>query len=114
MSPHHSLCKILHNWWCRGILISMSQLDIHPPTSEEAAIRTQLAAALDDWLAASGKTQAAAASMLGTTQARISEIKHGKVEHFSMDLLVRLAVRAGLRPRLLLASAGAGVPDGAP
>ena len=82
----------------------MNQPNNHVPATAELAIRAQLAAALDHWLSASGKTQAAAAAVLGTTQARISEIKHGKVDHFSMDLLVRLAARAGLQPRLLLSA----------
>ena len=41
---------------------------------------------------------------LGITQARVSDIKLGKIESFSLDLLVRLASRAGLRPRIKLAA----------
>lgn len=73
------------------------------PNAAEAAeieIRATLARGLEHWLVGSGLTQTAAAAKLGTTQARISEIKHGKVEQFSLDLLVRLAARAGLDPRL--------------
>ena len=72
---------------------------------EELTIRTQLTTALDYWLQHCGLTQVAAAAELGTTQARISEIKHGKTDHFSLDLLVRLAARAGLAPRLVLKEA---------
>lgn len=81
---------------------------LHSPA--EFGIRRELAAALEGWLVASHLTQAAAAARLGTTQARISEIKHGKVDHFSMDLLVRLAVRAGLEPRLVLTTPGNAAP----
>jgi predicted XRE-type DNA-binding protein len=35
---------------------------------------------------------------LGITQARVSEIKNGKINRFSLSMLVRLAGRAGLRP----------------
>jgi predicted XRE-type DNA-binding protein len=49
-------------------------------------------------------TQAAAAKVLGVTQARVSDLKRGKIERFSMDLLVRLAARAGLKPKLNLAA----------
>jgi predicted XRE-type DNA-binding protein len=52
----------------------------------------------------SGLTQTAAASELGITQARVSDIKRGRIESFSLDLLVRLAARAGLRPRIKLAA----------
>jgi predicted XRE-type DNA-binding protein len=74
----------------------------HAPDGDELAMRAALTAALDAWLAASGLTQTAAAQKLGTTQARVSDIKHGKTGQFSLDLLVRLAARAGLHPRLTL------------
>ena len=67
---------------------------------EEAEMRAVLTHALEAWLSASGLTQTAAAAVLGTTQARVSEIKHGKTGQFSLDLLVRLAARAGLQPRI--------------
>src|SRR2546429_1143989 len=38
------------------------------------------------------------------TQARVSDIKRGKIGRFSLDMLVRLASRAGLQPTLTLAS----------
>lgn len=65
-------------------------------------MRASITAALETWLLRSGLTQTLAADALGTTQARISEIKHGKTAHFSLDLLVRLAARAGLAPRVSL------------
>jgi predicted XRE-type DNA-binding protein len=49
-------------------------------------------------------TQAAAAKVLGVTQARVSDLKRGKINRFSMDMLVRLAARAGLKPKLKLAA----------
>jgi predicted XRE-type DNA-binding protein len=42
--------------------------------------------------------------VLGVTQARVSDLKRGKIDRFSMDLLVRLAARAGLKPKLNLAA----------
>jgi predicted XRE-type DNA-binding protein len=42
--------------------------------------------------------------VLDVTQARVSDIKRGKIGSFSLDLLVRLAARAGLRPKLRLAA----------
>ena len=74
---------------------------------EEAAeleIRSTLLRGLEHWLASSGMTQAKAAEALGITQARVSDIKRGKINQFSLDLLIRLAARAGLRPKLLLAA----------
>ncbi len=106
MSARHTLCAILHKRPRSGILISMNQRSPAAtaaiPAPEEVAIRDALGAALDAWLAGSRLTQTAAAAVLGTTQARVSEIKHGKTAHFSLDLLVRLAARAGLQPTLSL------------
>jgi len=70
----------------------------------EIEIRAQLLIGLEQWLEKSGMTQAAAAKVLGVTQARVSDLKRGKIDRFSMDLLVRLAARAGLKPKLNLAA----------
>jgi len=42
------------------------------------------------------------AKVLRVTQARVSDLKRGKIGSFSLDILVRLAARAGLRPDLSL------------
>jgi predicted XRE-type DNA-binding protein len=70
----------------------------------EMEIRSTLMIGLSKWLAQSDMTQVAAAKLLGLTQARISDIKRGNISRFSLDLLVRLAARAGLRPKLKLAA----------
>ncbi len=70
----------------------------------EMEIRAQLLRGLTDWLKASGLTQIRAAKALGVTQARVSDLNRGKINRFSLDLLVRVAARAGLRPRLKLAA----------
>ncbi len=49
-----------------------------------------------------GWTQAEAARHLGITQPRVSRLIKGKVEDFSLDMLLTLAARAGLRPALQL------------
>ena len=76
-------------------------------SQEEAAelkIRATLLRGLQDWLAASGKTQVVIAEQLNITQARVSDIKCGKINQFSLALLVKLAARAGLQPRIELAA----------
>jgi predicted XRE-type DNA-binding protein len=93
------LFKILHNRDAYRIL-QQAMNPHHDPAPEEAEMRAALTQALDAWLRASGLTQTAAAARLGTTQARVSEIKRGKTAQFSLDLLVRLAARAGMHPRL--------------
>jgi predicted XRE-type DNA-binding protein len=65
-------------------------------------MRAQLLMGLEHWLEKSRMTQSEAAKVLGVTQARVSDLKRGKIDRFSMDLLVRLAARAGLKPKLKL------------
>ena len=50
-------------------------------------------------------TQAQAAAALGISQSRVSDLVRGKWEKFSLDMLLMLAARAGLQPRLKLAKA---------
>jgi predicted XRE-type DNA-binding protein len=79
--------------------------DLFP--AEEAAeleIRSTLLRGLERWLAAQDMTQTRAAKTLGVTQARVSDLKRGKINQFSLDLLVRLAARAGLQPRMRLSA----------
>jgi hypothetical protein len=39
-----------------------------------------------------------------SAQARVSDIKRGKISQFSLDLLFRLAARAGLQPKVKIAA----------
>jgi len=43
-------------------------------------------------------------TFLGITQPRVSRLIKGKVEDFSLDMLLTLATRAGLRPELRLSA----------
>jgi predicted XRE-type DNA-binding protein len=79
--------------------------DLFPAAkAAEMEMRAQLLIGLEHWLKNSRMTQAEAAKVLGVTQARVSDLKRGKIDRFSMDLLVRLAARAGLKPKLKLAA----------
>ena len=79
--------------------------DLYPADqAAEMEMRSQLLSGLSHWLAESGMTQVEAAKVLGVTQARMSDLKRGRISRFSLDLLVRLAARAGLRPKLKLAA----------
>ena len=79
--------------------------DLYPADqAAEMEMRSQLLSGLSHWLAESGMTQVEAAKVLGVTQARMSDLKRRRISRFSLDLLVRLAARAGLRPKLKLAA----------
>jgi len=72
--------------------------------ADELVMRSTLLMGLEHWLKESGLTQTQAAKALGIAQARVSDIKRGKIGQFSQDMLVRLASRAGLKPKVKLAA----------
>ena len=79
--------------------------DLYPEDqAAEMEMRSLLLHGLATWLEASSMTQTELGKLLGVTQARISDIKRGRISRFSLDLLVRLAARAGLQPKLKLAA----------
>lgn len=82
----------------RGVFYDLFDAD----EAAELTVRAEALAGMRDWLAQSGLTQVAAAKVLGLTQARVSDLKRGKINTFSLDMLVRLATRAGLEPKLTL------------
>lgn len=84
----------------RGVFFDL----FDPDEAAELTMRAKLLHGLQSWLAVSDLTQTAAAKELGLTQARVSDIKRGNIDSFSLDLLVRLAERAGLHPTLRLAA----------
>ena len=79
--------------------------DLYPEDqAAELEMRSLLLIGLGRWIADSDMTQTEAAKVLGITQARVSDLKHGKISQFSLDLLVRMAARAGLDPKLKIAA----------
>jgi len=81
-------------------------LDLGFPPEEAAllAMRADLMAKLRLTINENGWTQAEAAKVLGIAQSRVSDLVRGKWERFSLDMLITLASRAGLHPRLELAA----------
>jgi len=74
---------------------------------DEAAIlqmRADLMADLRKFIKAKKLTQAKAAEMLGVTQSRVSDLTRGKWEKFSLEMLIILATKAGMRVTLKAAA----------
>jgi len=67
-------------------------------------MRVELMVYLEQFLEHSGWTQAEAAKRMGITQPRVSKLKRGKWEEFSLDMLLTLAARIGLRAELRMAA----------
>ena len=81
-------------------------LDLGFPPEEAAllAMRADLMAKLRLTIDEKGWTQAEAAKVLAIAQSRVSDLVRGKWERFSLDMLITLASRAGLHPRLEIAA----------
>lgn len=81
-------------------------IDLGFPPEEAAllAMRADLMAKLRLTIDEKEWTQAEAAKVLGIAQSRVSDLVRGKWEKFSLDMLITLASRAGLHPRLELAA----------
>jgi predicted XRE-type DNA-binding protein len=74
--------------------------DATEATVGEAAVmkaRSALMIVIAEHIRTLGLTQAEAASRLGVTQPRISDLTRGKVDLFSLDTLVNMLTTAGLR-----------------
>jgi predicted XRE-type DNA-binding protein len=70
---------------------------------DEAAIlqmRADLMANLRKFIKARKLTQSKAAEMLGVSQSRVSDLARGKWEKFSLEMLIILATKAGMRVTL--------------
>jgi predicted XRE-type DNA-binding protein len=77
----------------------------YPP--DEAAIlqmRADLMAKLRKFIKARKLTQTKAAEMLGVSQSRVSDLARGKWEKFSLEMLIILATKAGMRVTLKTAA----------
>jgi predicted XRE-type DNA-binding protein len=75
---------------------------------EEAAMmtmRSNVMIAIKDKVRAWNTTQARAARRLRITQPRLNDLLHGKINKFSLDTLLTLAARAGLKVKIDVRSA---------
>ncbi len=73
--------------------------------AENLRLRAALMMRIEDWVKASGLTQAAAAKVLGLTQPRLNAMLKGRIHLFSLDALVNVASKAGLSVRLVVKKA---------
>lgn len=67
-----------------------------PVPALKRQLGAQLAAFVEGWRAAD------VACLLGIDRARVSDLRRGALERFSLDMLVRLVTRAGRRVELRL------------
>lgn len=77
-------------------------LGFAPEEAEVLQMRADLMNGLALWIRDSGLPQSEVALRLGVTQARVSDLVRGKWKRFSLDMLLTLSARAGMRFRLEL------------
>jgi predicted XRE-type DNA-binding protein len=66
------------------------------------AMRTDCMIAIESWFVSSGLTRSLASKQLGIKPSRFEAILNGEVEQFTIDLLLNVAVNAGLTAKLTL------------
>jgi predicted XRE-type DNA-binding protein len=65
-------------------------------------LRAKLANEIIEQMHGRKLTQAKAAELIGVTQPRISDLRRGRLNLFSLDALVDMADRIGLRTRMVV------------
>jgi predicted XRE-type DNA-binding protein len=86
---------------CGNVFID---LGFEPAEAHVMLMRADLMIELEKLIVAKGWTQAEAAKRMGITQPRVSKLMKRKWDEFSLDMLLTLATRIGLRTELRLAA----------
>ena len=86
----------------KGSANIFADLGFDAEEAQNLQLRSQTMLVVSKWFDASGLTQAAAAKTLGVTQPRFNQLLKGKIGDFSLDALVNMATRAGMRVALTI------------
>ena len=70
--------------------------------AENLRLRSELMIQIRKLIERRDLTQAAAAKVFGVTQPRVSDLVRGRIDLFSIDALVNMLARAGVKVRLVL------------
>ncbi len=77
-----------------------ADLGATPDEAKNLLLRTQLMIEVERYVEREGLTQVVAAKRLGITQSRLSELKNGRIDLFTIDKLVTMLERAGVEVSL--------------
>ena len=80
-------------------------MGLPPEEAQNLLLRSDLMTRIERYVAASGLSQKGAAVQLGVTQPRLNDLLKGKIEKFSIDALVNMLGRAGMRVGLTVKKA---------
>lgn len=70
-------------------------LENAPEQAENMKLRAELMTQIRDYVDGLDMTQQAAAKRLGLTQPRLDDLLRGRLDRFSLDMLVNVLARAG-------------------
>ena len=82
----------------RGSGNVFSDLGFDPEEADNLLLRAQLMSSIRG--AARGLTQRDAATLFGVSQPRVNDVLRGRIRKFSLDALVNMLGRAGMRVEL--------------
>ncbi len=72
-----------------------------PVVAENMRLRAKLMVKLRNYIKQQGMTQEEAARRMGVTQPRISDLVRGKIDRFTIDMLVNMLSHAGIHVELI-------------
>ena len=75
-------------------------LGFEPLEAENLRVRSDLMIQVHRLIEARGLTQVAAARLFGVSQPRVSDLMRGKIDLFSIDALINMLGKAGVRVTL--------------
>jgi predicted XRE-type DNA-binding protein len=84
----------------KGFVSVWDAIEDSPQVAASMKARSALMIELSKFVEAQGLTQAQAADVLGVTQPRVSDLMRGKINLFSLDMLLNMASAAGMSPVL--------------
>ncbi len=98
----------------KGFASVWDAIEDTPQAAASMKARSTLMMELSSYIEKQGLTQAQAATLLGVTQPRVSDLMRGKINLFSLDMLLNMATTAGMSPVLKLTKPKVGPDKGSP
>jgi predicted XRE-type DNA-binding protein len=80
-------------------------LESTPEAAQNMTLRCDLMIALEEHIKRNKMSQTQAAVLFGVTQPRVSDLMRGKIDLFSLDSLINMAVAAGMKIELRITAA---------
>lgn len=80
-------------------------LEDDPAERESLKVKSQMMIDIGQHIKKIGITQAQAAQKLGVSQPRVSDLVNGKIDRFTIDMLITMSARLGLHVELIIKAA---------